>query len=306
MPQSRRPHAVRRISLALAALLAAGAAQAAAERFQDLSVEVVGKGRPVLMIPGLNSGAETWRETCAALQADKVQCHLIQLPGFAGAPAAEAKAEVFTDAMRDRLLAYIEQRKLKRAVVMGHSLGGFVALRMGMAAKPGAIDRLIIVDTLADMSAVMQPGAGPEAVRKGAEAMRAQMLGQDAEHYRRGIAAAVQGMTHDQARVQTLIRWGEASDRATTAQAMFEMMATDLRPQLQQVRVPTVVLASWAGYARFGATQDSTAALYRDQYAKLDGVRIELSKDGYHFLMWDDPQWLQEQVRGVLAARSAD
>ena len=304
MPQSRRPHTVRRIVLALAALLAAGAAPAASERFQDLSVEVIGQGRPVLMIPGLNSAADTWRETCAALQADKVQCHLVQLPGFAGAPAA--KTEVFTDAMRDQLLAYIEQRKLKRAVVMGHSLGGFVALRMGMAAKPGVVDKLIIVDTLADMSAVMRPGASAEAVRTGAEAMRAQMLGQGEEQYRRGIAAAVQGMTRDEARVRTLIRWGEASDRATTAQAMFEMMTADLRPQLRQVRVPTVVLGSWAGYARFGATQESTAALYRGQYAQLDGVRVELSKDGYHFLMWDDPQWLQDQVRGVLAARSAD
>lgn len=302
MSQSRRPHALRRTVLAVAALLAAGAAQAASERFQDIEVEVVGKGRPVLMIPGLNSAADTWRETCAALQADRVQCHLVQLPGFAGAPAA--KTEAFTEAMRDRLLAYIEQRKLKRAVVMGHSLGGFIALRMGMAAAPGVVDRLIIVDTLADMSAVMQPGADAAAVRRGAEAMRAQMLGQGEEQYRRGVAAAVQGMTHDEARVKTLIQWGEASDRATTAQAMFEMMTTDLRPQLDRIRVPTVVLASWAGYARFGATQASTAGLYRGQYAKLDGVRIELSEGGYHFLMWDDPTWLQDQVRGFLAAKS--
>jgi hypothetical protein len=34
-------------------------------------------------------------------------------------------------------------------------------------------------------------------------------------------------------------------------------------------------------------------------------VRIEMSEGGYHFLMWDDPQWLQSQVRGFLEARSA-
>ena len=42
--------------------------------------------RPVLMIPGLNSAASVWTETCAALQPG-VQCHIVQLPGFAGAPA---------------------------------------------------------------------------------------------------------------------------------------------------------------------------------------------------------------------------
>ncbi|MGO4775191.1 alpha/beta hydrolase, partial [Lysobacter sp. 2RAB21] len=32
----------------------------------------------------------------------------------------------------------------------------------------------------------------------------------------------------------------------------------------------------------------------------LDGVHIELSQAGYHFLMWDDPKWLQDQVRGFI------
>src|SRR5207342_3106863 len=56
--------------------------------FHDLKIEVVGKGRPVLMIPGLTSAGETWTETCAALQADHVQCHIVTLPGFAGLPSA--------------------------------------------------------------------------------------------------------------------------------------------------------------------------------------------------------------------------
>lgn len=59
-------------------------AGAAPERFQELSVEVVGEGRPELMIPGLDSAADTWRETCRALQFEKVQCYLVQLPRFAG------------------------------------------------------------------------------------------------------------------------------------------------------------------------------------------------------------------------------
>ncbi|MGO4776923.1 alpha/beta hydrolase, partial [Lysobacter sp. 2RAB21] len=73
-----RSRLLRRIALAAAVLISAGGAQAKIVQFQDLSVEVVGEGRPVLMIPGLNSAGETWRETCAALQADHVQCHIVQ------------------------------------------------------------------------------------------------------------------------------------------------------------------------------------------------------------------------------------
>lgn len=72
------------------AVLGSGSAHAAtvgAPGAGKVQVEVVGKGRPLLMIPGLNSSAEVWRETCLALK--DVQCHLVQLPGFAGAAPAD-------------------------------------------------------------------------------------------------------------------------------------------------------------------------------------------------------------------------
>lgn len=298
MPQSRRPSLVRRLAFALTALLAAGAAQAATERFQDLSIEVVGQGRPVLMIPGLNSGADTWSETCAALQADKVQCHIVQFPGLAGAPAIKTPA--YNDAMRDELLAYIEQRNLKHPVVMGHSLGGFVALKMGIA-KPQAIDKLIIVDTLGFLGSLYGPTMTAETIRPMAEGARAMALNQPQTHYFRSLAVTAQSMTNDDGKVALLRRWGEASDRPTTAQALYEMMTTDLRPELDKIKAPTLVLAGWVGGARYGATRASTQAMFQQHYAKLAGARIELSQDGYHFLMWDDPTWLQDQVRGFLA-----
>jgi len=298
MPQFRRPNALRRIAFALTALLAAGAAQAAGERFQDLSIEVVGQGRPVLMIPGLNSSADTWRETCAALQADQVQCHIVQFPGLAGAPPIKTAA--YNDTMRDELLAYIEQRKLRRPVVMGHSLGGFVALKMGIA-RPQAVDKLIIVDTLGFLGSLYGPTMTAETIRPMAENARATTLNQAQTHYFRSLAVTAQSMTSDDAKVALIRQWGEASDRATTAQALYEMLTTDLRPELDKVKAPTLVLAGWVGGARYGATRESTLAMFKQHYAKLDGVRIEMSQDGYHFLMWDDPKWLQDQVRGFLA-----
>lgn len=183
---------------------------------------------------------------------------------------------------------------------MGHSLGGFVALKMGIA-QPQAVGKLVIVDTLGFLGSLYGPTLTAETIRPMAEGMRALVLNQPQAHYFRSIAVTAQGMTHDDANVAVLRRWGEASDRATTAQSLMEMMTTDLRPQLDRVKAPTLVLASWAGGVRYGGTRESTLAMYRQHYAKLDGVRIELSQDGYHFLMWDDPKWLQDQVRGFLA-----
>lgn len=68
---------------------------------------------------------------------------------------------------------------------------------------------------------------------------------------------------------------------------------------------PALVLASWAAYAALGQTQDATRTIFDAQYAALPGVRIEMSEAGYHFLMWDDPQWLRTQIAEFLAAHPA-
>lgn len=291
----------RRTWLAIAIALASAASSdafAATERFQDLAIDVVGQGRPVLMIPGLNSGSETWRDTCEALQPDRVQCHLVHLPGFAGLPAATVDA--FLPAMRDRLLAYIDARKLKRPVVMGHSLGGVLALQMAIE-RPGAIERLVIVDSLPYMAAVQDPTMTVERMRPMATQMEAGMRAAGDEDFRRQAEAAVANMAHDPKRVAQLKQWGASSDRTTTTQAMVEMMTTDLRGDLGAIKVPTLVLGAWAAYKPYGSTMESTRNIFATQFAKLDGARIEMSRDGYHFIMWDDPAWLQAQVRGFLA-----
>lgn len=284
--------------LSLALAVAACGVHAAPQRFADLNVEVVGEGRPVLMIPGLNSAADTWRETCAALQ-PQVQCHLVQLPGFAGAPAAGHAA--FLPTMRAQLVDYVRSRRLAKPAVIGHSLGGVLALQMAIDA-PDAVGPLVIVDSLPFFAGVMNPAATAASVEPMAAGMRAQMLAADDATYAKNAEGAVRGMSRDASRTETLKAWGRASDRATTSQAMYELMVTDLRPQLAQVNSPTLVLGAWAAYAPMGSTKASTEAIFRTQYTGLDGVRIEMSEGGYHFLMWDDPTWLQSNVRDFLAA----
>jgi pimeloyl-ACP methyl ester carboxylesterase len=284
--------------LAIVVATGAGVADAAPGRHRDLTVEVIGTGRPVLMIPGLNSGADTWRETCLALQPG-VQCHLVQLPGFAGAPAA--RVPEFLPAMREQLIDYMRAEGLGKPAILGHSLGGMLALQISIAA-PDAAGPLVIVDSLPFFPGAMNPAATPDAVRPMAEGMRAQMLASDEATYAKGAEAAVRGMTRDATRTETLKAWGRASDRATTAQAMYELMTTDLRPELAKVASPTLVLGAWAAYAPMGSTKESTAGIFRTQYATLEGARLEMSEGGYHFLMWDDPTWVQANIRDFLAA----
>lgn len=283
-------------AVAIATALGVSHSRAATVEFRDLKVEVVGTGRPVLMIPGLNSAASTWTETCAALQ-PQVQCHIVQLPGFAGAPAVQTDA--FLDGMRDRLLAYLDDRQLQQPVVMGHSLGGALALKMA-AEKPGRIERLVIVDSLPFFAGLR--GMSPEAAKGAAVAMRQQMLNSTKEQWEAGARQGSMGMSRNPANNERVAGWSLASDRATSAQAMSELWGEDLRPLLPKITTPTLVLGAWAAYEPMGSTMDSTRKIFEGQYAGLAGVKVAMSQRGFHFLMWDDPEWLVGEVKGFLAS----
>lgn len=287
-------------------LLAAVASDALRAEPRDagagIAVTVSGEGRAVLLVPGLNSAASTWDETCQALVADGLQCHRAQLPGFAGHPAIDTDA--FLDTMADALVAYLRESAPEDPVIVGHSLGGVVAMKIALAA-PELPARLVIVDSLPFFAAIQDPAATADSVRPRAEAMRAGMAAVDDAAWAAQTRMAVQGMSTSAERVATLVDWGLASDRDTTAQAMFELMTTDLREAIAAIRQPTLVLGSWAAYAAFGATKASTRAIFESQYAKLDGVRIAMSDSGYHFLMWDDPEWFIAELRGFLAEGDA-
>ncbi|MDV9041865.1 alpha/beta hydrolase [Stenotrophomonas sp. RAC2] len=289
------------IGMAMAVLASGQAHAAAATGTGKVQIEVVGKGRPLLMIPGLNSSAEVWRETCQALE--NVQCHLVQLPGFAGTAPADPRPAEFLPVMRGQLLAYLHDQQLGPVVVVGHSLGGLLGLQMAQAA-PKAVSALVVVDALPFLPAARDLNATADSVRPMADQLRKGMLAADAAQWQAQLKAGLPGMTRDPQRQAELGRWGDASDRQTTADAMHAVMTTDLRDSIASITVPTLVLGSWAGYQPMGGTEATTRAVFQAQYAKLQGVQIAMSAQGFHFLMWDDPRWLQEQLRRFLAAHS--
>ena len=265
-----------------------------------LRVTVEGSGPALVFIPGLNSASGTFTETCAAFKA-QYTCHLLHLPGFAGnAPIANLQ-NGFLIPMRDRVEHYIRSQALQQPVLVGHSLGGVLSLMVAEHA-PELTKGLVIVDSLPFYSAIQNPAATPESVRPYAEQMRKGMLAASPEDYQRNTVAALRGMSRQPERMPTLTAWGHASDRATTAQAMYDMMTMDFRPDLARIKTPAMVLGAWAAYASFGATKDSTRAIFTTQYATMPNVQIHLSETAYHFITWDDPQWVTQQMSRFLQA----
>lgn len=280
--------------LALTIHLAAPAMAAAPAQFD---VAVTGAGQPLILIPGLASPGAVWDATVERLcKRGAYQCHVVSLAGFAGKPAVAAPS---LDAVSAQLAEYLRAGKLERSTVIGHSLGGFLALRLAIDA-PRQVARVVVVDALPALGAVQAPALTAAQLRDTAAQQRSAMLAQPAEQFQAGSDMAIRTMVTKPEDAARISAWGRQSDRATVVQAMTDLMGADLRQDVARIQAPVLVLGSWIAYRDF-APKSAIEATFRDQYRLAPKVRIELADSARHFIMFDDPAWMLERIERFLA-----
>jgi len=271
------------ITAALGALLAAQAVAATTAKPPSFHVEVTGHGKPMILIPGFASSGKTWDSTVAHFK-DQYECHVLTLAGFAGEPRIEAP---FLETVRNDLAAYIRANKMDKPVIVGHSLGGVLALWLAEK-EPDLVGPLVIVDSLPFLAGVMDPGATAESVKPQAEQMRKMYSGPPTEQTEKMGEMAVKAMVTSPADFEMVMGWSRKSDRVAMGDAMYEMMTTDLRGDLDKIVSPTLVLGTWIAYKQY-ATRAEVEKNFRAQYAKLKNYDFVLSDKARHFVMLDDP-----------------
>ena len=261
-----------------------------------ISVEVRGSGPDVVLIHGLGSSTRVWSETVAAVP--NYRYHLVQMNGFAGTPAeANADGAVITRTAEE-VARYIREARLNRPALIGHSMGGTVAL--SLAARHDLVSRVMVVDMVPFLGALFgPPGTTAETVRPTADRLRDQALAATPEARRQTVEASMKTMVLTDALRQPAIDDALASDRGVTAAAYHELIVTDLRPELPRIRVPVTVLHVQT--PNIPMTVEQFDAFYRAAYAGLPNVSIRRIPGSYHFIMYDQPDRFAAEVRAFLA-----
>ena len=279
----------------LTSVLLASASQAAAPR--AFTVDVTGQGRPVILIPGLASSGEVWQSTVARLCGPQStrQCHVLTLAGFAG--VAPIDGDLLAQAER-QLADYIVAQKLERPAIIGHSLGGFLALRLAID-HPRQTGKLVIVDALPALGATQMPSITPEQLQAMSQQMQTAMRAQDAATASASQRRSVAGMATAPADVERIVGWGQRSDKDTVINAMGTLIATDLRQDVARIASPALVLGTWIAYKDF-APRAAIEQTFRSQYAQLPGARIEMADTARHFIMYDQPDWMFGRIEQFL------
>jgi pimeloyl-ACP methyl ester carboxylesterase len=275
--------------------------------YGNLRVERFGSNGPALiLIPGLASGPWTWYDTVAHEQAT----HAIYSVTVAGMSDYPAQPNPSLDATDASLLALIQGEKIVKPVLVGHSMGGYLALRFGTE-HPELLRGIVDVDGLPILPTQSQ--MTPEQRTAASEQIATSILAQSQDEYLKTEAKIVRDYVTDPALAQRVIDLCAQSDQKTVAEYFKELFAADLRPALPKLTVPTLLIAPNPGLPlpsyipAQGASmtlddrRNYVVALYNQLMVAAPDVRVVAIDNARHFVMLDQPDAFIAALNAFLA-----
>src|SRR5690554_1116845 len=260
-------------------------------------IDIKGQGDPILLIPGLASSGSVWEKTVDILKKD-YECHILTLAGFADQKPMSLE-NGYLPVIEKELITYIQKKLHKKPIVIGHSLGGFLALSIA-SSEPDLLKEIIIVDSYPFMAAANNPNASVENILPQAKRTRDMIISTSDSIFIQQQNITMPTMITDPEHINTAIAWSLQSDRETVAQAMFELMTTDLRKEVEKVKIPILVLGSWYGAKDYGITKKMVQTNYENQFLQAANCKIEMAETAKHFIMWDEPTWFINSVKSFI------
>ncbi|WP_299677550.1 alpha/beta fold hydrolase [uncultured Roseobacter sp.] len=225
---------------------------------------------PSLWIHGAGLSGSTWRE----MTRDLPNAQTPDLPGHgAAAPLSPPRVEAFAEALL--------RETPRGCILIGHSLGGMVALEMATRA-PSRIAALILVEAV--------PTVRDSLLKRWSASVAAWMLSNlplKAVAWLSGIGQPA--ATREEVRAQLM-----RHSRVSLSAALDAALHYDDRTRLARITVPTLVITG-----RDNRATHRGAALIAEQVPNATAVMLP----GGHMLHWDNPVALRREIDGFLQQR---
>ncbi|HIA01200.1 MAG TPA: alpha/beta fold hydrolase, partial [Myxococcales bacterium] len=107
-----------------------------------LNARVVGQGEELIVLHGLLGSARNWHHITSKFLAPHMRCHALDLRNHGTSPHSP---NFDLAVMAADVIEYLDTHKIKKAHILGHSLGGKVAMQIALCA-PERLQQLIVVD----------------------------------------------------------------------------------------------------------------------------------------------------------------
>ena len=274
----------------------ASATEAQRRDMPALRVQTFGEqGRPVVLLPALNTHADIWEPWVQPLSANH-RVLAITPAGFPGGPASSLE-NGFYAGLVPALANVLATEDVADATLVGSSIGGLMALMLANE-QPERVRNVLVVDSLPYLAGLLLPGTTPAQASAQANVLAQRTRGLPQDVYLRQQLAGLTRYTLDSGFRDTLATWLETADRETSILAFEETLALDYRPRLPSITQPVLVLAAWE--AGMLVPKASIEQLFRDQYAGLPNVNVRVVENSRHFVMVDRPDAFEAALAEVI------
>src|SRR3954463_9842681 len=98
---------------------------------ETLRITEMGKGRPIVLLPGIFGGAYSYRKITAPLVAQGYRAIVVEPLGY-GASSHPKKADYSLDAQADRVARTLDHLGIRRALLISHANGSGIGFRLAV------------------------------------------------------------------------------------------------------------------------------------------------------------------------------
>ncbi|TMN90425.1 hypothetical protein CWB72_08955 [Pseudoalteromonas phenolica] len=310
-----KPNKPIKLSLLIVLFIAIAAALNSAQVWahNHFTVKTVGNSRAgnadIILIPGLMSNGEVWQSTLDAIK-DKHRVHVVSVTGFAD---NQKPTHFSMTTLQNELIDFIAERSRQsegsgavtnKSILIGHSLGGFLAMSIALE-KPELVSKVVSVDGLPYFGPIFTGTnqTTPASLSNQAERIllmhKSMTQTQLAEQTKRGIYIHATQAMHQ----KHIIDMAERSDPVTVGKAMHYLMSNDLRPSLAKIKADLLILGASGGF-NDNSRKQGVEQLYKGQVANLPNAVVKMNTTSRHFIMYDDPKWLNNQITAFIKDKS--
>lgn len=236
-----------------------------------------GKGRSLLIIPGITSPAVTWGFVAEAL-AEYFDVYVLDVRGR-GLSESGPHLAYDLDSYADDVAGFIAALKLKDCCVLGHSMGARIALRLGHR-SPANIAHMVLVDP-----PVSGPGRReyPAKLPWYVDSIRQSLKGMSTEEMR----VFCPSWTEEQLRLRA--EWLHTCDEAAVVETFERFHTEDVHQDVPHLLCPALLVVATRGGVILPEDEEELKWLS----SRLAVTRVP---DAGHMIPWDNLDGFLEVV----------
>ena len=259
-----------------------------------------GKGpQTIIFIHGLGSYLPAWNKNIAELS-QHYRTIALDLPGYG--KSSKENAQVGMKAYADAVLALMDELKIEKAVLTGHSMGGQVAITAALQA-PERVQKLILaapagLETFTDQQKqLFKATVTPESIAKSTP----EQITANIKVNFHQMPADAQFMVEERVTMMHAAQFPDYTK--AVAQGVAAMLDEPVYEKLPQLKVPTLILFGENDalipnrYLNPNLTTQAVAEMGRE---RIPGSQVKLLPQAGHMLQFEQPKAFNQAVREFL------